>query len=74
MISDEALERISCRSCSGEDQITFNYMNDLDADYNRYLDSLLSKINYCTIPSEEDSPEEHLMNYIRTVVKDHDSK
>ena len=38
----EVLERISCRSHSGEEQITFNYMNDLDAGYNRYLDSVLS--------------------------------
>ena len=37
----EALERISCRSCSGEEQMTFNYMNDLDTGYNRYLDSVL---------------------------------
>ena len=70
----EALERISCRSHSGEEQITFNYMNDLDAGYNRYLDSVLSEINYCTITSEEDSPEEHLMNYVRTAVKDYDSE
>ena len=27
----ETLEKISCRSCSGEEQKTFNYMNDLDA-------------------------------------------
>ena len=26
----EELERVSCRSCSGEEQITFNYMNDLE--------------------------------------------
>ena len=70
----EALERVSCRSNSGEEQITFNYMNDLDTGYNRYLDSILSEINYCTITYEEDSPEEHLMNYIRTVVKDYDSE
>ena len=63
----KALERISCRSHSGEEQITFNYMNDLDAGYNRYLDSVLLEINYCTITSEEDSPKEHLMNYIRTL-------
>ena len=31
----EALERISCRSCSGESNITFNYMNDVDADKRR---------------------------------------
>ena len=68
----EALVRISCRSHSGEEQITFNYMNDLDAGYNRYLESVLSEINYCTITSEEDSPEEHLMNYERTFVKDYD--
>ena len=65
----EALERVSCRSHSGEEQITLNYMNDLDTGYNRYLDSVLSEINYCTIKSEEDFPEEHLINYIRTVVK-----
>ena len=70
----EALERISCRSCSGEEQITFNYMNDLDAGYNRYLDSVLSEINYCAITSEKDSPEEHLMNYIWIVVEDYDSE
>ena len=69
-----ALERVSCRSHSGEEQITFNYMNDLDIGYNKYLDSVLSEINYCTIASGEDSPEEHLMNYIRTVVKDYDSE
>ena len=69
----EALERFSCRSCSGEEQITFNYMNDLDTGYNRYLDSLLSEIIYCTITSEEDSPEEHLVNYIRTGAKDYGS-
>ena len=69
----EALEMVSYSSCSGEKQITFNYMNDLDTGYNRYLDSVLSEINYCTITSEEDSPEAHLMNYIRTVVKDYDS-
>ena len=49
-------------------------MNDLDTGYNRYLDSILSEINYCTVTSEEDSSEEHLMNYIRTVVKDYDSE
>ena len=70
----EALERVSCRSHSSEEQITFNYMNHLDTGFNRYLDSLLSETNYCTITSEEDSPEEHLMNYIRTVVKDYDSE
>ena len=48
-------------------------MNDLDTGYNRYLDSVLLEINYCTITSEEDSPEVHLINYIRTVVKDYDS-
>ena len=37
-------------------------MNDLDTGYTRYLDSMLSEINYCTITSQEDSPEEHLMN------------
>ena len=37
----EALERVFCRSCSGEEQITFNYMNHLDTNYNRYLDSIL---------------------------------
>ena len=47
-------------------------MNDLDTGYNRFFDSILSEINYFTITSEEDSPEEHLMNYIRTVVKDYD--
>ena len=51
----EALERVSCRSCSSEEQITFNYMNDLDTSYNTYMDSVLSEINYCTITSEEDS-------------------
>ena len=70
----EALERVSCTSHSGEGQITFNYMNDSDTGYNRYLDSVLSEIDYCTITSEEDSPEEHLMNYIRTAVKDYDSE
>ena len=70
----EALGRVSCRSCSGEEQITSSYMNDLDTGYNRYLDSVLSEINYCTITSEEDSPEEHLMSCIRTVVKDYDSE
>ena len=70
----EALERASCRSHSGEVQITFNYMNDLDTGYNRYLDSVFSEINYCTITSEEDSPEEHLMNYIRIAVNDYDSE
>ena len=70
----EALEKVSCRSHSGEEQITLNYMNDLDTGYNRYLDSVLSEINYCTITSEEGSPGENLMNYIRTVVKDYDSK
>ena len=70
----EALERVSCRSHSGEVQITFNSMNDLDTGYNGYMDSMLSEINYCTITSEEDSPEEHLMDYIRTVVKDYDSE
>ena len=69
----EALERIFC-SHSGEEQTTFNYMNDLDAGYNRYLDSILSEINYCTITSEEDSPEEHLMNYIRNVEKVYNSE
>ena len=49
-------------------------MNDLDTGYDRYLDSILSEINYCTITSEENSPEEHLMNYTRTVVKDYDSE
>ena len=49
-------------------------MNDLDAGYNRYLDSVLSEINYCTITSEKDSPEEHLMNYIWIVVEDYDSE
>ena len=58
----EALERISCRIHSAEEQITFNYINDLDAGYNRSLDSVLSEINYFTIRSEEDSTEEHLMN------------
>ena len=70
----EVLERVSCTSCSGEKQITFNYMNDLDTGYNRYLDSVLSEIDYCTITSEEDSPEEHLMNYVRTILKDSDSE
>ena len=70
----KALQRVSCRSHSGEEQINFNYMNDLHTGYNRYLHSLLSEINYCTITSKEDSPEEHLMNYIRTVVKDYDSE
>ena len=56
----DALERVSCRSCSGEEQTTFHYMNDLDTGYNRYLDSVLSEINYCTITSEDDSPEENL--------------
>ena len=58
----EALERISCRGHSGEEQITFNYMNNLDVGYDRYLDSILSEMNYCTKTSEEDSPEDHLMN------------
>ena len=63
----EALERVSCRGCCGKEQITFNYMDDLDTSNNRYLHSILSEINYCTITSQEDSPEEHLINYIRTV-------
>ena len=49
-------------------------MNDFDTGYNRCLDSVLSEINYCTVTSEEDSPEKCLMNYIRTVVKDYDSE
>ena len=69
----EALETISCRSCSGEEQITFNYRNDLDTGYSRYLDSVLSEIDYCTIEFQEDSPGHLiLMNYIRTVVKDYE--
>ena len=67
-------QKISCRIHSCEEQITFNYMNDLDAGYNRYLDSVCSEINYCTMTSEEDSPEEHLMKYIRTVVKENGSE
>ena len=73
-LATEALERFSCKSLPGEEQITFNYMNDLDAGYSRYLDSVLLEIDCCTITSEEDSPEEHLMNYIRTVVKGYDSE
>ena len=63
----EALERVPCRRCSGEEQITFNYMTDLDTGYNQCLDSLLSEINYCTITSEEHSSKEHLLNYMRTM-------
>ena len=62
----ETLETVSCRSHSGGEQIIFNYIKNLDAGYNRYLDSGHSEVNYCTITSEEDSQEECLMNYIRT--------
>ena len=64
----EALERIYCRSHSGEEQITFNYMNDIDTGYNRYMDSVHSEINCCTITSEQDSPKEHLMNYMKELL------
>ena len=49
-------------------------MNDFNTGYNGYLDNVLSEPYYCTITSEDDSPEEHLMNYIRTAVKDYDSE
>ena len=33
----EALERVSYRSHSGQEQITFNYMNNLDTSCNKIL-------------------------------------
>ena len=70
----ESLSRISYRRHPGEEQILLPYLKDLDTEYSRYVNSVLSEIPCCTMTTEEDSIEKQLLEYIKMIVKNYDSK
>ena len=70
----ESVSRISYRWHPGEEQILLPYLKDLDTEYSRYVNSVLSEIPCCTMTTEEDSTEKQLLEYIKMIVKNYDSK
>ena len=70
----ESQRRISYGQCPGDEQILLPYLKDLDTEYSRYVNSVLSETPCCTVTTEEDSIEKQLLEYIKMIVKNYDSK
>ena len=58
-------------NCSGKDQISHYYLILLDQRYDKYLNSVCSKVNYCTSLTGENekvhTPENQLLIFKSTI-------
>ena len=66
----EAMKCVAFHNCSLEnDDLIGGYLKLLDQTYNRYLNSVCSELNYCTLVTCENEKVDTLENQLLTFVK-----